>query len=149
MNDSMPANLQAAIATEPMWLQLWVMLLVVVNLAALLFVITKQTGHYRVRWESLAILFSFVAAGIAMSWLYQQVGYVRLLGLPHLVFWLPVYIWLLRKYRHGEFVVPFKQYLLVYFVIAGISLVIDAIDVARYLLGNQQPLHLAGNLAGF
>ena len=142
MNETMPVDLGAAIATEPMWLRLWVMILAATNLAAVFFVITKQAGKYRVRVESLAILFSLLAAGIFMSWLYDKVGYVRLLGLPHIIFWLPVYVWLLSKYRRGEFSFPFKQYLIVYFVIVGISLVIDVSDVTRYLLGDRQPLHI-------
>lgn len=142
MNDTMPANLEAAIATEPMWLQVWIIILVVTNLAAVLFIVTKKSGSYRPRIESIAILASFLAAGLFMSWLYAQVGYVRLLGLAHLVFWLPVYVWLVGKYRKGEFVAPFKQYLMVYFLVAGLSLVIDTADVARYLLGDTQPLHI-------
>ncbi|MGI9286525.1 MAG: hypothetical protein ACR2P1_14150 [Pseudomonadales bacterium] len=132
----------AAIATEPMWLQVWLLLLGAANLAAIFFVFTKRSGKIAVRVEALAIIFSFLAAGIFMSWLYGKVGYVRLLGLPHLVFWLPVFVWLLNKYRRDEFSAPFKQYLIVYFIIAGLSLVIDAADVARYLLGDREPLHL-------
>ena len=87
--------------------------------------------------EALAILVSFFAAGAAMGWLYQQLGYVRLLGLPHLVFWLPVYAWLVVKFRRNEFTPPFKHYLLLYFLVAGISLVLDFVDVFRYLLGER------------
>ena len=135
MNESMPADLNAAIALQPVWLQAWVMVLVVVNLAAGLFLLTRRDGRLRVRIEAVAILASFVVAGMAMGWLYQQVGYVRLLGLPHLLFWLPVYAWLVAKFRRNAFTPPFRHYLLVYFLIAGISLVVDLIDVLRYLLG--------------
>ena len=137
MNETVPADLNAAIAGQPMWLQAWVLVLVITNLAAVFFIVTKQQGRYRPRPEALAILVSFFAAAIFMSWLYDQVGFVRLLGLPHLVFWLPVYIWLLIRYRAGRYAAPFKQYLLVYFLIDGISLLIDASDVVRYLLGWQ------------
>lgn len=142
MNDTMPADLAAAIATEPMWFQVWLLMLAAANLAAIFFVITRQNGKLGMRVEALAIIISFLAAGIFMTWLYGVVGYVRLLGLPHLVFWLPVYVWLFGKYRKGEFSSPFKQYLIIYFVIAGLSLVIDAADVTRYLLGERQALHL-------
>ena len=137
MNDIAPATLSAAIASQAMWLQIWVMLLVAANMAALFFVVNRHDGKFGVRLEAVAILFAFVAAGAAMEWLYKQVGYVRLLGLPHLVFWVPVYSWLLIKYRCGEFKGRFRVYLLGYFAIAGISLVIDAIDVFRYLVGWQ------------
>lgn len=135
MNETMPADLNAAIALQPAWLQAWVMVLVVVNLGAALFLLVRRDGKLGVRIEALAILLSFIVAGVAMSWLYEQVGYVRLLGLPHLLFWLPVYAWLVGKFRRNEFTAPFRHYLMVYFLIAGLSLTIDFVDVVRYLLG--------------
>jgi hypothetical protein len=126
--------LNAAIAMQSTWLQIWVLVLVATNLAAILFVISRQEKGFRIRPEAIAILLSFVAATVAMRWLYDKLGYVRLLGLSHLVFWLPVYIWLLAKYRRNEFIAPFKHYLAVYFLITGLSLVMDFSDVVRYLL---------------
>lgn len=137
----MPATLNDAIATEPLWLQAWVLALVVVNLAAVLFVAHRDGGRWRVRAEPVAILASFVAAGVFMGWLYEQVGYVRLLGLAHLVFWGPVWVWILSRRRAIGASTRFGQYVHVYLVVAGASLVIDAIDVARHLLGDGELLH--------
>jgi len=132
-----PPTLDQAIATEPLWLQAWVGLLVVVNLLAVLFVIGRDP-RWRIRPEPVAILVSFFAAGLFMSWLYAQVGYVRLLGLPHLVFWTPVWAWLLVRRREIGTQSWFGRYVHAYLVVAGISLVIDAVDVTRYLLGDGQ-----------
>ena len=85
MNEDLPANLNAAIATEPAWLQGWVAVLVIVNLASILFVVWRDAGRWRVRLEPIAILVSFFVAAAFMGWL-EQFGYVRLLGLAHLVF---------------------------------------------------------------
>jgi hypothetical protein len=137
----MPANLNEAIATEPTWLQAWVMVLVVVNLAALLFVIGRHDGRWQVRSEPIAIAVSFVAAGMFMGWLYEQVGYVRLLGLAHLVFWGPVWIWIFNRRRAIGTQAWFGTYVRVYLVIAGASLVVDAVDVMRHLLGDGELLH--------
>ena len=143
MNETMPADLASAISSEPMWLQHWISVLVVVNMAAILFIVRKNSeGKLRPRIEAFAILASMMAAGIFMSWLYEQVGYVRLLGLAHIVFWLPVFVWLAVKFRRGEFSGPFKYYLILYFVIDGASLAIDTADVVRYLAGDRQALHL-------
>lgn len=143
MNDKpMPETLNDAILSEPMWLQGWVGLLVIANLLALAFVATKQSGKWAMRKEAVAILVSFFAAGALMTWMYGQFGYVRLLGLPHLIFWGPVFVWLLIRFRKGDFESPFSKYLIFYFLIAGISLVVDAIDVVRYLAGDTTPLHL-------
>lgn len=134
MND--PASLSEAIAMQPGWLRAWVMVLVATNLAALLFVVHRRGGKWHVRWPALAILAAFFAAGMFMEWLFQRYGYVRLLGLPHLVFWGPVWLWLLLRRRElapaGSW---WGRYVLLYLVIAGISLAVDAVDVARYLAG--------------
>ena len=82
------------------------------------------------------------AAAVLMTWMYGRFGYVRLLGLPHLIFWGPVFVWLIIRYRKGEFVSPFSIYLACYFLIAGISLVVDSIDVLRYMFGDTSPLHV-------
>lgn len=143
MNDNpMPATLNDAILTEPMWLQGWVGLLVIANLLALVFVATKQSGKWAIRKEAVAILISFFAAAVMMTWMYGRFGYVRLLGLPHLIFWGPVFVWLIIRYRKAEFAPPFSIYLAFYFLIAGISLVVDSIDVLRYLFGDKSPLHV-------
>lgn len=136
MNEATPMDLNAAIATQEPWLQAWIMVLVITNLLALLFVVFKQESGFKVRPEALAIVFSFVAAAVFMTWLYDQYGYVRLLGLAHLVFWLPVYAWVLNKYRNSEYSGWFQRYITLYLVIAGISLIVDFIDVIRYFLGS-------------
>jgi len=137
----MPATLNDAIATEPLWLQAWVMVLVVTNLVALLFVVGRRQGRWLVRPEPVAIVASFLAAGVFMSWLYEQVGYVRLLGLPHLVLWGPVWVWILSRRRALGTDTLYGKYIHLYLVIAGISLLIDAIDVIRYLVGDGELLH--------
>jgi len=96
----------------------------------------RTPGGWRVRLESLAILLSFVAAAVFMTWLYTQVGYVRPLGVAHLVFWSPVYVWVLLRRRALQSEGLFGKYVLRYLVVAGISLVIDLIDLIRYLLGD-------------
>lgn len=137
----MPPTLNEAIATEPLWLRGWLVILVTANLAAVLFVVGREEGRWRVRPEAIAILVSFVAAGVFMNWLYAQVGYVRLLGLAHLVFWGPVWAWILVRRRTIGSDSLFAKYLLVYLVIAGLSLAIDAVDVVRHLLGDGELLH--------
>jgi len=129
-----PATLMEAIQQQPSWLVGWTGLLGLTNLAAILFVVGRKAGRWVFRVEALAILLAFVAAGQLMEYMYGQLGYVRLLGLPHIIFWTPVYLWIYFKRRHihppGESL--FGKYLLVYLVIDGISLVIDVIDVIRH-----------------
>lgn len=141
MDTAMPETLNAAIATEPIWLQAWVFLLVAVHLAGVLFVVGREDGQWRLRPEPIAIVVSFLAAGVLMGWLYGQVGYVRLLGLAHLVFWTPAFAWIVTRRRTIGVSSLFGKYIHAYLVIAGISLIIDAIDVVRYLIGDGQLLN--------
>lgn len=131
-----PATLADAIAMQPVWLKSWIYLLVATNIASLFFIAKRVDGKWRPRWEALAILLSFFAAGAFMEWLYGQYGYVRLLGLAHLIFWTPAYVWIFsRRKQLIESAAIFGKYLIAYLLINGISLVIDLIDVVRYYTG--------------
>ncbi|XOV85807.1 MAG: hypothetical protein ACFHX7_12540 [Pseudomonadota bacterium] len=125
MEQTLPPTLGEAIATEPAWLQAWVMTLVLSNLLAILFVVGRENGKWTVRYEPIAIVASFIAAGVLMGWMYGQFGYVRLLGLAHLVFWTPVYIWVLTRRKAIGTASLYGKYIVLYLVIAGTSLVID------------------------
>ena len=107
------------------------------NLAAVLFVVGRRDGRWLFRPEALAILIAFFAAASLMEYLYGLYGYVRLLGLAHLLFWTPVYAWIYFRRRplHPPSQSLFGKYLVVYLVINGISLVIDVVDVTRYFIG--------------
>lgn len=133
---NLPATLGEAIATEPAWLQIWVLLLVVTNLAALFFVLGKNTDGWHVRAEPIAIFVSFFVAGAIMNWMYTEYGYVRLLGLAHLIAWLPVYGWIVTRRNQIGFSSVFGKYIHSYLLVAGVSLIIDFIDVIRYLVGD-------------
>ncbi len=135
MGTEAAATLNDAIATQPMWLQAWVMVLVLTHVLALVFVVTKSADGWRVRGEPIAIFLSFAAAAVLMTWLFEQYGYVRLLGLGHLVFWTPAYVWVAMRRRQIGTDSRFGKYVQVYLLVAGISLVVDAIDVVRYFTG--------------
>jgi len=135
MNETTPMDLNAAIAAQEPWLQAWVMMLVIANLLAVLFIVSKEESGFKFHPDALAILAGFIGAAIFMTWLHEQYGYVRLLGLAHLVFWLPVYVWVLSRYRRQQYGGWFQRYITLYLVIAGISLLVDVIDVIRYFLG--------------
>lgn len=138
MDQSVPATLNDAISSEPMWLRVWVLTLVFTHLAAVLFMIHRRDSGWAVRVEAIAIVASFFLAAVAMNWLFHQVGYVRLLGLAHLLFWTPVYVWIfLRRKTIGRGSM-FGEYIIVYLIIVGVSLGIDLIDVVRYLLGDGE-----------
>jgi hypothetical protein len=137
-NTQLPATLNEAILTEPVWLQAWVLILVVSQLGALAFVLGRSAGHWVLRKECLAIIPGFVVAAIIMDGMYGQFGYVRLLGLAHLIGWTGPWLWVLSRRSLIDTATLYGKYLMFYLVVAGISLMIDAIDVMRYMAGDGE-----------
>ena len=144
MEPTMPATLGEAMGTEPAWLQAWVVVLGAVHLPAVAFVVGREAGRWRVRPEPISVLVGFAATALGMDWLYGQVGYVRLLGLAHLIGWTPAYVWVLSRRRTIGGGSLFSKWVSGYLIIAGTSLVIDLVDVVRYLFGDGELLHRWG-----
>ena len=118
----------SAMLAEPWWLVVWVGWMVLINSAGVLFV-----SEIEARW----VLAAFAASAVTMWILYQFVGYTRLLGLAHVLYWTPLVIYLYR--RLSNFVGPplFERWLRLLLATNGLSLVIDYVDVARYLFGDR------------
>lgn len=144
LDPSMPPTLADAIATEPLWLKVWVTFLGVVQVVGVVFVAHREHGRWRLRPEPFVVLASLAAAAAFMEWLYAQVGYVRLLGLGHLVCWTPVYVWMLSRRRDLVGGTWFGRWVIAYLVVVGLSLAIDLIDVVRHLLGDGELLYRWG-----
>ena len=72
--------------------------------------------------------------------LYEQLGYVKLLGLPHMIFWIPVVFFLLRVQARDTVTVWPRRIIFVIVAVMSISLVFDTVDVIRYVLGERASL---------
>lgn len=131
-----------AIAGQGPVLRLWVLWLTIIMLAApvvlLLFRGTRRDGVV-----GLAAAFAVM---ISMQWLYTQVGFVRLLGLPHVLIWTPLAIYLLVRLRTGRMPAPARAVTWVFLLSILVSLAFDYVDVIRWLLGERGAL-LAGGAA--
>ncbi len=73
-----------------------------------------------------------------MTAIFAVKGFVRLLGIGH-IFWVPMVPWLWTRLDQVE-----PESLIGYWIIAvvalnSISLIIDAIDVVRYVAGDREP----------
>lgn len=136
MNGIDPATLGEAIALQPTWLKIWMYSLGAVNMAAVLFLFKRTEKSWGLRIEPWIILAAFFASATMMNMLYAEYGYVRLLGLAHLIFWTPAWFWVLkRRAEHAPVGTLFGKYILLYLVVNGISLLIDVVDVVRYFTG--------------
>lgn len=105
---------------QPLWVSLWVLVLMLVNMASLAF------------WrEAVAqlILMNFLASAMLMMGLYSRFGFTKILGLGH-VPWIPLLAYVVTQIPAAE--ASFKRYLLVLSVSMAISLVLDTIDVWNY-----------------
>lgn len=120
-------GMMSLIAQEPLWLKSWVFWMIFINSIAVFFAFTRNEAHW--------VLTAWLANLVTMPMLFDSVGYVRLLGLSHIIFWTPlvIYLWLRRREFSNTWT---GHYLWVVMATNGASLVIDYIDVARYLTGD-------------
>ncbi len=65
-------------------------------------------------------------------------GVCRLLGIGHIP-WVPLLLWLGSRLYAIDLESPFGFWILSVIVVDGISLVIDFIDVGRYVAGDREP----------
>jgi len=115
------------ILQEPVWLQVWVFWMMGINTLSLLFV-----RHAEGRW----VLAAWVVNVVFMSVLFQLNGYNRLLGLSHVLFWTPLVIYLFRRWRALFGRGLFSVWIVTLLLTNSLSLVVDYIDVVRYLIGD-------------
>jgi hypothetical protein len=126
---------EAIMATQPIWLITYLYVLVAANLGAVFFIAKRTPQGWRPRYEAIAIIVAFLMAGEFMDYLYAECGYVRLLGFAHIMFWTPVYVWIFIHREDYKVTPDFAKFVSFYLVMVGISLLVDFIDVVRYLLG--------------
>ena len=115
------------VAALPQWVQFWMFwMLAVLGVGSLVF----SFFRYEARWLLRAFFLSIVAAmGLGMT-----IGWNKLWGVTHLVFWTPVVVLFIRRW--GQ--IDKKSVYGVWFVAALatmiVSLVFDAKDVVEYLM---------------
>jgi hypothetical protein len=112
----------------PPWLQAWIAWLGLVNGASVLFL-----RHVQARW----VLAAFAAAVILMATLYELNGFNRLVGLGHVVFWTPLVVYLALQRPKLEARSAFGAWVAIVIATNSGSLVIDYLDVVRYVLGDR------------
>ena len=124
-------TLFSQIMDQPPAIVYWVFWLMAINTASILFIIHRVEA----RWTLAAWLLNGM---LIMPYLYDQFGFVRLLGLAHIVVWTPLLLYLYR--RHETFKLPSLTgiYFWLLIVTNAVSLGFDYVDLARYFLGDAQ-----------
>ena len=111
--------------------KLWVGLLVIFNMIIPLFFLE--------RLEAQVVLAAIMASMLLMTLITSTTGFTRLLGLGH-IFWIPLLFFL---WTHLDQIPPddgFGVWVRALMVINATSLVIDAVDVLRYLAGERMEI---------
>ncbi|MEM7523208.1 MAG: hypothetical protein AAF360_05500 [Pseudomonadota bacterium] len=129
-------TMQEAIALQPTWVGIWLnVLLLGAFILPISLLIWKQT-----RLAGLIIPVVSVASALATGQLYEMVGYVKLLGLPHIIFWTPLMFYLVSLWRKDDLPKAPKAILSASMATIVISLAFDYVDLLRYVLGERTPL---------
>ena len=128
-------TMSEAIAHQPLWVRLWLDWLLFAALALpLALFIWKQT-----RFVAVVALIANIPAGYGTGWLYEHMGYVKLLGLAHIIFWTPLAIYLYMQLKRTDLPKWPRWIITVVLATIVISLAFDYSDALRYLMGERTP----------
>src|SRR5947207_7912891 len=112
--------------------RIWGAWLVAVNAASLLFI-----QHL----EAQIALGAVGVALLAQALIYQRKGFIRLLGVTHVI-WIPMLTWMtLRLDTLPTDETAFHAWLVTLIATNAISLAIDAWDATRFALGERRPYY--------
>ena len=123
----------ANLETAPRWVQAWVQFMGVVLMLSVPFAFRRVEAR-------VALVIAAITLP-AMVWLYSKIGFVRLLGVVHVVLWTPFLFWLWRRrqeWRVKETIAG--KWVVLLFATMVVSLAFDYADVARWLMGERGPM---------
>ena len=112
----------------PLPWQLWLMLLVVANFVVPLFFLN--------RLEAQVVVAAFLASMVLMTVLTAVSGFTRLLGLGHIP-WIPLLYFLWARIDQIPADDFFGMWIRGLMVLNAVSLLIDMVDVGRYISGER------------
>ncbi len=125
-------KLMKAIIRMPFPWNLWVFHLSVVNLGGAFWYVDRPAGGAAIM--AMALAFGVMAA------IHARRGFVRLLGLGHIVAWTPLSLYFVFLLATGEGETPYRWWLGLVVLSNTLSLVLDIMDVARYARGERLPI---------
>ena len=106
----------------------WLGLLMAANFILPLIFITTLEGQ--------VVLATGLISAMIQGRIFQTLGFVRLLGISHSP-WIPLLLWLWSRFEWDASI--FAGWILAVMVLNSLSLIIDAVDVVRYVRGEREP----------
>ncbi len=131
-------NFAEAMTQQPAWVGWWLnWLLIGAFLLPLVLLIWRPS-----RMAGFLSLLASVIAGALINLMFQYMGHVKLLGLPHILLWVPLLFYLNAQQKRLD--MPYWPRRIIYVVMATllISLAFDTIATMQYLLGDRTPMLL-------
>ena len=113
----------------PLPWRLWVGVLFMTNMGAVVFLPNL---------EAWIVLGGLGLGAILQTAIFARLGFVRLLGLGH-VQWFPMLGWLLLRLGSMSDESYLQSWVIAVCVVCGLSLIIDTVEVFRYLRGKREP----------
>ncbi len=112
----------------PLPVRLWLVLLVTANMVIPLFFLG--------RLEAQVVFATIMASGVLMTVLTGLSGFTRLLGLGH-VLWIPLIWFLWTRLDQAPADTLFGLWLRILITLNALSLLMDTVDVVRYIAGDR------------
>jgi hypothetical protein len=88
--------------------------------------------------EAQAAIGAIVVGMVIQTAIFARLGFVRLIGLGHIL-WIPLVVWFVYRLSQEAIDSPFEYWMAATVAVNSVSLVIDAVDVARFALGERVP----------
>jgi hypothetical protein len=88
-------TLQDAPAQQPDWVQLWTTWLLIGGFVSPVGLLIWRST----RIAGIAAIAAAIAGAVGTQMIFDRLGYVKLLGLPHIVVWTPLLIYLIALLR--------------------------------------------------
>ncbi len=128
------ASIYRSYTSMPVWVQIWVLILLAVNAACLAF-LDSAVG------QATAMAGGFVILTNLPIMLYYR-GMNRAMAIPHLFAWIPLSVFLILALTGsvgGAVLSPdLQRYATAVLVVNGISLAFDVVDTRRWLQGERE-----------
>lgn len=111
----------------PLWVQLWLIIMGAVNMASLAFLDQPSGGLVAI------LVFTGVAIGVGIA--IQARGFNRLVGVGHLIAWIPLVLMIVFARPEGS--EAYQIFLTMLAVVNTISILFDANDFRLWLAGDR------------
>ena len=135
VKDQIPFNeamFMLANGPQTVWLY-WMSFAIAITPLVLIF--SKAT-----RLDAVIVFLTNLAMFVGMAWIYEQMGYVRMMGIVHVILWTPLFVYLFLRAKNGEMPLLCRLVMWMFAATLAVSLAFDYTDVVRYLLGERESM---------